>query len=235
MKYAIAAILGISIILILLIGCSSGEDSTSNESLVGIEGNINPDNESLDNTICTEQWKCLNHETKIFQLANCSFSQKLDCPLGCFNDTCKVGKICETGFKCIDEEKYGFQLASCSWDSITTCEFGCLNSTCNEEPENASIQEIEVIEEQIIQQTIATTTTMLETGEIHEVSVNGNIYNLSIYTIDIGKVQLKINNQKTGWIEVNDNYTYHEDRFFIEEILFQPYEGGIRAIGYRVE
>lgn len=229
------AILGIGIILILLIGCSSVEDITSNESLVGIEGNINLDNESMNITICTEQWKCLNHETKIFQLANCSFSQKLDCPLGCFNDTCKVGKTCDTGFKCIDEQKYGFQLASCSWGSITTCEFGCINSTCNEEPENATVENIEVVEEPIVQQTTATTTTMLKMGEIHAVTVNGNTYNLSIYTMDTEKVQLKLNNQKTSWIEIEGNYTYHEDQFFIEEILFQPYEGGTRAIEYRVE
>jgi|APSaa5957512622_1039677.scaffolds.fasta_scaffold190826_1 uncharacterized protein YceK len=139
-KGKIILIFCISIILLLLIGCSSVEKNTiSNESLIGIEENITLDNDILNNTICIEQWKCLNHETKIFQLANCSFTQRLDCPLGCFNETCKVGKICETGFKCIDEERYGFQIASCSWESITTCEFGCVNSTCNEEPENVTI------------------------------------------------------------------------------------------------
>lgn len=244
MKNGSIWIISLLILFFLIIGCTSMSNNTdSNNSTLDLK---NIENETKDSPICIEQWKCLSDETKIFQLANCSFTQKLDCPLGCENNTCRVGEVCESGFKCIDEERYGLQLSSCKWESTTTCEFGCENAKCKEE-NNETINTSQTIEdddddyeeeeeeEVTVQETTTTSLTTLKMGEIHAVTVNENPYNISIYMMDAGKVILTLNNERTDWIMEDINYTYQQDTFIIEEILFQPFDGGIREIGYRVE
>ncbi len=226
------AFIGLLLFLVLLVfSCTTSLEQDyeiQNETDVELEGNL-----SLQD-VCEEQWRCLGDEIKAFQFANCSFGQRLDCPRGCINDSCRAAEVCEVGFKCVDENRKGYQLESCSWISKSVCEFGCREGECQDMPENVT-EELET-EEEISEENLASSpaTTSLTLGETHTITINENEYNLSIYTMDIDAVRIQLNSEKSDWINSGGNYTYQQDVLFIDEVLFQPYEGGLREIGYRI-
>src|SRR3989344_5610268 len=214
-------IIGIVIIISLLIlGCTSLIQESK-------EGNESSKGDRLDVTetgTCTSAWKCIDKKFKGLQSENCSFSDKIECPLGCRNDTCVAGEVCEPGFKCKNANTVSFQDSACQWSKRKDCEFGCVDGECNLKPN-----------ETIIEPTTEDNSepaSILKAGEIK--IIGGN--NLSLYFVEEERVKLLINDRKSDWLKEGENYTYREEiTINVVNIFFQSYAGGKQEISYMVK
>ncbi len=187
-------------------------------------------------TPCTAGWKCMSSRKKIYQLANCSFGERIDCPLGCENDACVVRtETCDSGFMCKDDFTIAFQTESCSWIRETECEWGCEDGECRLEAESVAEQVDEpssAVDEEEQEERIQLST--LRMGESTTVEVDGVEHSISLYLIQAGEVKMKIDDERSEWMNEGDSFSYDGVTIVVEEILFQSFDGGIRQVGYRV-
>jgi len=239
----------IATIILFLIGCTIPIQETGKAYFVeNIENNTinitqNQSNKEInktknDETIstpCEQQWRCISPAIKALQLNNCSFSERVSCKNGCFNDTCIPSSTCTAGFKCINNNMRGYQLEDCDWISKSVCEWGCNNTQCNQQP-NFNISNT------IQNTTVAEPTTKPSPAPIPQYSLKEGTTttigstNVSIYTFDQYRIKLLMNNRRSDWIMENGNITLPSgERITITEILFQQFEGGTRAISYTIQ
>ena len=210
----------IVIISLLIIGCTSvPESKNGNES-----NELDKNDIAKTSGTCVSDWKCIDKKYKGLQSENCSFSDKVECPLGCRNDTCVPGETCEPGFKCKNINTVSFQDSACQWSKRKDCEFGCVDGECNLKPNETTVEP--TTEENLEPSSI------LKTGEIKVISGN----NLSLYLVEEERVKLLINDRKSDWLKEGENYTYMgKITINVVNIFFQSYAGGKQEISYVVK
>lgn len=209
-------------------GCAKEEQANVNETAA--------ENQTYAETpvsgACEPKWKCIGSDTKAFQLENCSFTDRKECPLGCFNDTCRIKEACVVGFKCKDKTTKGFQTEGCRWISETKCEWKCENAECVPKPENLTEEEIVEVEEPAPAPVVITPENRLALGETVTIVSGGVNYELSIYILEPERVKLKLNTQKSDWMAEGDTATFFGGSVSItvNEILFQSHDEGVKAV-----
>jgi hypothetical protein len=177
---------------------------------------------------CAPQWGCLSSSLKAYQLENCSWTDRKECTLGCFNGTCRIADTCETGFKCRGEYTKAYQTETCGWTSETKCEFGCEDAKCKNE---TIVKEEE--EEVVVPSTPANE---LHLNTVKVVSVGGSEHNLSLYILEESRTKVELDGQRSDWILIDGNFTFAGDiNIKVTDISYQPYAGGIKAITYTIE
>ena len=220
--------------ILFLVACASVENSNTGE----IDGNLSASDivengmeEAAKAGACASEWVCINSDTKIFRLQNCSFAQRQDCKFGCANNTCKLAPVCSPGFTCHGTYSKGYQQSDCSWISETKCEYGCKDAKCLGKP-NETIVAVSTS----TPAPVAASWPYLSVGEKVEVSTNNTVYNMSIYILDPDRVQMKLGEKKSDWLSEGESYHFfYGVTITIKEILFQSHEGGIRKVGYELE
>ncbi len=231
--------LALLLLALLLLGCSrDAEEKTLPGTAAVGEVTQREETESFPETLpeaeiiiqppsaCNASWKCISSSTKAWQLENCSFAQRAECPLGCENDACKKGSTCIAGFKCKGSQVKGYQTESCAWISETKCEYGCLDAECLPKPNVTASTPI--VEE--VQAATPPPKPVLNLGET--VEVGGK--KLSIHQIESGQVQLAVDGKKSSWLAEGSTYTSGSLVITVHEIFFQSYGGGKKQISYSI-
>lgn len=224
-------------LVLFLYGCDNNTEINPSTDLVNISNNTTMKNISVENTdlenntpagTCLEGWKCFNNKDKSFQYLNCSWGEKVTCPLGCVNNSCRAGTKCAVGMKCKNSMTAGYQTENCYWSNTIRCDYGCIEGVC----QNASVTAVEESIPEV--ENIAATTSTLTLNQGNVVYVEG--HNLSIYKLEETKVQLALDGTRSDWIIEGGNFTFRQNiTVKIVGILFQSYAGGMRAIEYKIE
>lgn len=219
------------LIAFLIIGCSPDvEVPETVESVEEVAEEPSPlAEEPVSEEACTAQWRCISSYVKAYQIANCSFTERKDCTLGCENGSCAAGKTCHAGFFCKNENTRAYRTEVCSWRNEKDCEFGCEDAECLNAT-NATI--IEEPEEEV---PTGPANRVLKMQETTSMAKDGISHNISLYLIEPGRVRLNIDNERTDWIMEGTNTTIFGLRFSILEVLFQSYAGGKRELVFTVE
>ncbi len=235
-KIILTAIILSILSVIFLAGCTEEistdgiadetDQSTENELPDKENSTAELNSEKLLSGECTPGWKCISSLIKAYQSENCSFGERIDCRLGCANDTCRVLEPCPPGFRCKNNYIKGFQLESCEWISTTKCEFGCREAECLPKP-NATAAEEDDDEEE----TVTVPRQVLNEGRT--VEINGQL--ISIYLLEPDRVKIKINERRSDWLAEGENYSSSGVKITIAGILYQAYLGGTRAVEYQYE
>tara|TARA_Y100000310_G_C20594998_1_gene770054 strand:+ start:394 stop:1062 length:669 start_codon:yes stop_codon:yes gene_type:complete len=210
--------------LVFLISCSGSEEVDQPEINLS---EVIDEPAIITKTECITGWKCIDNDVKAYQLENCSFTERKECPLGCVNDTCKASDVCESGFKCKGEYYRAYQSESCAWLQKEKCEYGCNESVCNSEP--IVVAPVEEEAEVVVQ-----ADEIITMGQTKTHSINGIGYNLSLYNIEAGQVQISINGKRSEWLTDYTNYTGSGITILIKDIYFQSYPGGRKEITYEI-
>ncbi len=158
-------------------------------------------------TPCTAGWTCLSSTKKIYRYENCSFGERMECKLGCFNDNCRKPSTCLSGFKCNGQYSKGFQAEDCSWVNEVKCEWGCEKAECLSKPNETST----ATGTATTTETTATTKTnvrILVAGTTETIAVGGTQYSLRIYNLKETQVQLELDTFRSSWIEEGKSYTF---------------------------
>ncbi len=245
-------------ILILLIGCTTIiEDAGSVEksnptSEEQVTEELLPESEETESKetiseeipvkaavqpgMCEPSWKCISSKYKAYQDANCAFTKKTECPLGCFNNSCKAGKTCSVGFKCITETWSGYQKEDCDWISKKLCENGCLDGEClNATQSNTTGNTDSTAEETSTSSSSEEeTSTSKESFSILKYGDKTTIdyHNMSIYLLEVEKVKITLDGKNSNWLAVGESYARNGLNVTIKEIMFQSFQGGTKAISY---
>jgi len=176
-------------------------------------------NESL----CTADWACVNSSFRAYQLENCTWTQHQECSLGCENSVCKK-ESCEVGYTCKDNTTRGFQSKTCKWSEEKACPWGCENGNCSSEP---------VI---VFKAVSKNQETVINLGETQALTEGGIQHNISIYLLELSRVRMKIDRQRSDWIGIDGEFNHSSGlKITIEDISFQPYFGGTKAVTYIVK
>ena len=189
-----------------------------------------PETIILPNGSCSPRWGCISSIYKAYQLENCSWTQKVECELGCMEGECRTAKTCTRGFKCQEENYRGLQDENCQWILTQYCKFGCSDGQCLTES-NVTYTEAAALP------TIAPPLV-----KIYDLPVNAEDliefrqkeYLLSIYILESDRVRLEINGRRSDWLKEDDSFVYSRVNITIVYILFQQFEGGTREISYKV-
>ncbi len=182
---------------------------------------------------CAKGWVCVNSELMVYRYANCSFGQKKTCSTYCDNGTCRPAKVCTIGFKCLNADMRGYQMESCSWINREECPFGCEEGKCKAEG-NATAAETSAAETET--SSASQSYPMLEYGQTATFTAGGTEHTLSIYFIDADKVKVTLDGRNSNWLYVGTSqYFPNGITIVLQEIYFQPYEGGQKAIAYEVK
>jgi len=240
-----AAIMAVGIFLV--VGCETTTGPELNASEAGaVEDEASADQKTTESSesgrITTEEaagecsagWKCIDKKIKAYRLDNCTFVDRKECPLGCFNDTCRKSEVCTAGFKCKREYYRAYQSESCAWLQKTKCEFGCQDGKCKNSTSASSANNTETAQAATTPTMVIETYQTLKMGEPATYTASGIDHNLSIYNIDVGQVQIIIDGKKSEWLTDNSNYTSSGITMFIKDIYFQSYAGGRREITYKM-
>lgn len=239
-KHKIFFILALIFLTFFLLSCKPLEKPPEIENITEEENLTIP---SEVTGPCPPGWKCISKWTKAYQYENCSWSPaRLECPLGCLNNTCVLGKTCPSGFKCLDENRLAYQTEDCLFINIKKCEWRCQNDECLPLPENYT-ETLNQTNETLVE---VPPTPVIEAPkeEIHKLSfgqtevieVNGKKYNLSLYNLEPDRVIIALDNFQSGWLFDQGNFTFSVGiTIFIREILFQSYAGGTREVSYVIK
>ena len=181
----------------------------------------------LVNQVCTLGWNCLDNESIVYLLENCTKTTQKKCPNGCADSAC-LEKKCEIGLKCKGSSVLGFQTESCNWTNEKKCEYGCFNATCLDQPmePNITISSTESAAPQVVFNT-------LNLGEVVQIDVEGEMKDFFIYELEPDRVRLMVGPKKSDWLTEGGNFTYGgSSKIVVKGIYFQGYEGGIKAVDY---
>ncbi len=246
----------ILILLILLVGCTTiiedeensieatsiseekvtdGLSSELPEETSGTVPEEIPVKAAVQPGMCAPSWKCISSKYKAYQDTNCAFTKKTECPLGCFNNSCKAGNTCAAGFKCITQTWIGYQKEDCDWIKKKLCQNGCSDGEClnatqsnltestdsTEETSSGSSSEEEV-------SAPSETFSILKYGDKTTI----NYHNLSIYLLEPDRVKITLDGKNSNWLAVKESYARNGLNVTIKEIMFQSFEGGTKAISY---
>ena len=235
MKKVILVSIGLLISLLLIAGCEEEirKTNTTGENLANNTDESSDDEEPLPQIPpkpgdCPGKFICISSIVSAYQDTNCKITNRTTCKTECGTEgICKEKeiKICTPGFKCRSQQERGFQREDCAWDKKEKCEFGC-NTVTNK----CANQSSAVIPAPNITAVPKTADPIITFGETVEISAG----NLSIYLLEPGRVQLKLNSKRSDWIEEGQNYTFPDATISIKEILFQAYDGGKKQVVYTV-
>jgi len=252
------------ILLILLVGCTTIIEDTENveKSALNYEEQITEElpldseaTESKESTEteseeipvkatvqpgkCEPSWKCISSKYKAYQDANCAFTKKTECPLGCFNNSCKAGNTCAAGFKCITETWSGYQKEDCDWINKKLCENGCSDGDCLNATQSNLIGSTDGDADSTAEETSSSssdedTSTPSETFSILKYGdkTTINYHNLSIYLLESEQVKITLDGKNSNWLATGESYARNGLNLTIKEIMFQSYQGGTKAISY---
>ncbi|HLC81846.1 MAG TPA: hypothetical protein VJH68_04265 [Candidatus Nanoarchaeia archaeon] len=177
---------------------------------------------------CPGRFICLSYLVSAYQDENCQITNRTTCETECAEGLCqeKEIKICVSGFKCRNNLERGFQREDCRWEKKEKCEFGC-NISANK-CFNASTAPVAIISEQ--EKTVSRSAyPVLALGQVLELA-NGN---LSIYVLEAERVQLRLGQQKSGWLQEGDSIIFKNGlTVTVREILFQAYAEGKKQVVY---
>lgn len=196
---------------------------------------------------CTPHWECIDENYKAYQTGNCSWTEATKCERGCVNSSCRPAEVCTVGFKCIDENRKGYQKEDCSFVNKVTCEGGCDNGKCLEKNESTVNQTntstssssstgysaiAENADENVTEESSSTYTLVL--GEEQQFEVSGTQHTISIYNLEAGRVIIKVDGEKSDWIEEGGSFAYGNigASIRIDIIFFQTY--GTKSIDYSI-
>lgn len=210
-------------LLLFLIGCVNKQPAQAVEE---IENETKPS--EVEPGTCTGKWICISSNVKAFQDENCELSNRTTCKKICQDGVCSEEeiKICIPGFKCRNQYERAFQRESCGWDKRERCEYGCdlSNNKCHTASIMNTTKAVETTEK-------PAPNPIISLGEVQPV----NNQNLTIYILEPDRVKLKINQQRSEWLNEGQTFTSISGvKITVVEILFQPYEGGNRKIVYKV-
>ena len=180
---------------------------------------------------CVPHSGCISSIYKAYQLENCSWVDRKECALGCVEGECKAAQTCTRGYKCHGTRKRGLQIESCEWIIEEDCLYGCENAECLPKPNVTEVVE-EVVEEDLALP--LEKTYLLPEGAEDLIEYEGNEYVLGIRILEIDRVRLNIDGKRTDWLKEDDSVVRGGINVTIVDILFQPYEGGTRAISYKI-
>lgn len=186
---------------------------------------------------CTPQWKCISSTIRRFQESNCTFKAQEKCTITCDFETNECKKIqCEEGFFCENPKTRAFRDKFCTWMLQEKCEFGCnegicLNQTEFEEEKNKteSAKAAEVYDPYA-------GVTWLNYGESASVDVGNTTYTLSIRLLEGDRVKVQLGEHTSDWLSEGNTALFLGGTVSLTlvEINFQPYEGGLKRIGYKL-
>ncbi|HLC71133.1 MAG TPA: hypothetical protein VJI32_03945 [Candidatus Nanoarchaeia archaeon] len=228
-------------LFILILGCNSEEQASlqENETPTVLE-NISQETPESSSDIdlpageCLVGWKCISSTVKAYREPDCSFGERVQCPLGCFNDTCRAASTCTSGFKCINDHRKGYQTEACTWINDVECPGGCEEGECLFY--NASAMEItpepEVEEEPAAPVDNSRT---LRMGQQETIDIGDEDRVISIYILEQSKVKFSVDGFKTDWMEEGDTVLIRGLTITVKEILFQSFSGGKQEVRYTVE
>jgi hypothetical protein len=140
-------------------------------------------------------------------------------------------KSCIPGWRCKGRYYRGFQDSACNWVKKIRCDYQCENAECVPEPK-VSEEEADVVEDE---KENKKDFSELNVGDENLIEINGEKLNLKILLLEEDRVRLTLGRQRSDWLEQGDNYTFSSGIMItVKEILFQPYEGGVKAIIYEI-
>lgn len=186
--------------------------------------------------LCTAGWTCFSSTQKIYRHDNCSLGRRETCKFGCTNDGCAPAPICTSGFKCKGTSVRGYQLEDCSWTSEARCDYGCQDATCLDKP-NITLSTEQGTGRDSQSSSPPPTYPELIQGQSVPVESEGTTFILSIYALDAEQVKVALDSRKSDWLSQGEMYRFNSAgvTINIREILFQPHEGGKRAITYEIQ
>ena len=183
---------------------------------------------------CVSGWKCISSQMKAYRLANCSFSQRVQCPLGCLNDTCKAASVCTSGFICLQNRR-AYQTEGCTTINEVECPGGCEDGECL--PYNATAT-AEAAAEQAAAAASAPppdTSRTLQMGQQDLVTLGETEHSISVSILEQSQVKFNVDGFKTDWLEEQESIIIRGLNLTVREILFQSFSGGKQQVRYTVE
>ena len=78
--------------------------------------------------------------------------------------------------------------------------------------------------------------TVINLGETQALTEGDIQHNISIYLLELSRVRMKLDRQKSEWMEIDGEFNHSSGlRITIEDISFQPYQGGTKIVTYIVK
>lgn len=228
----VSVLITIILISLFLMSCEPALQDTSNATNDTQSG-------------CAPHWECVDEDYQHYQKEDCTWQKPEKCERGCFNNTCRSAEICTVGFKCIDENRRGYQAEDCSFPTKIDCEWGCADGKCNEMPENATASTTNttnttassgisyIAENAEENETVPEGPRQtLQIGAEQEFQAGGSTHIIKIYNIEVDRVIIKVDDEKSDWIAEGGSFTYAnlDTTITIKSILFQTY--GKKEIEY---
>ncbi len=271
MKIILRALLLLTALL-LLAGCQSAEDAGRQDDgrggaavaenfSVGSAANTSASQENSQASEdsgqpgmppgeCAARWRCISSTVKAMQQADCSFGQRITCPFGCLNDTCKSAPVCTSGFKCINEHRRGYQTEACTWLNERECPLGCENGGCLEagnESANATAgmgdaasgsagggaEDVE--SETTLSQEPGESLYALRMGQSLDYTLGETTHEIYLYFLESDRARFEVNGRRGPWLMEGQNHTFPELSITVQNILFQAYAGGVQQVEFMVE
>ncbi len=236
--------LALLLLFIVIMGCSQAEPveelraenapavllENTSEAMVEEISEVSP---ALPSGQCASGWKCISSQIKSYRSANCSFGQRVQCPLGCVNDTCKAASVCTSGFICLYNRR-AYQTEGCTTINEVECPGGCADGECL--PYNATAA-AEAAAEQAAAAASAPppdTSRTLQMGQQDLVTVGETEHSISLSILEESRVKFSVDGFKTDWLEDQESIIIRGLNLTVREILFQSYDGGKQQVKYTV-
>ena len=189
---------------------------------------------SLPPNQCAAGWKCISSQIKAYRSTNCSFGQRVQCPLGCLNDTCKAASVCTSGFKCINDHRKGYQTEACTWINDLECPGGCEEGECLFYNASA-VEDVAAPAATAASSPPPDNSKTLRLGQQETITINEEEHILTLYILEPSRVKFSVDGFKTDWLEEGDSATIRGVTLDVKEILFQSFSGGKQEVRYTVE
>ena len=198
---------------------------------------VTEDVETETPTECSPEWICIDDNTKAYQYSNCSITGQKECTLSCNDGACRAAKTCNSGFVCINDDMQAFQKEDCKTTKKKWCDYGCSGNACNPAPENGNVTNTTETNETVedVEDVVTIDIKQLEIGDEVIITVAETNYNLSVYNIEMDRVRIKVNDAKSDWLVRTGNSTIVGGlEITLQDVLFQSYPGGLKAIEYTI-
>ncbi len=240
------------VVLLLLNGCSlekaSQDAAVESETPAGDISDVisEVDNETLENqnltakteTACVPQWRCISSTVRSFQESNCTFKAKEKCPISCDFETggCKTVQ-CEEGYFCEDPQTRAFRDKYCSWMLEENCELGCKNGAClNQTKVNEEKNKTEIAITAAPKKDPYEGVSWLNYNQKVNLTVGNATPTLSLRIMEAEKVKFMLGEFTSDWVQKGNTTKFFGGAVSITviEINFQPYEGGVKQVGYKL-
>lgn len=227
-------ILLIVLVVFFLVSCLELSFFSANQSLNQTVNQtleeINQSEELDVSGACVPRWDCISSSHKAYLLENCTWTKSEKCERGCTEGECRRLSACIPGFKCYGNSARGFQTELCAWIGKEECPYGCKDNECLPKPNGTVVvqpDEPEPVLEPVL---------ILDQGKTETVEVNGLEHELKIYALEEGKVKIQLDDFRSDWLAEGEEFLFANGlTVSVKTILFQSYEGGVKAVEYRLK